>query len=766
MKSFFNCFKRRPALTVTLLFFLCVFISFSVRTYHYNNSVYELGKIIRDVPDEKQPSFFKRFIPYYHKNFAPFTIESGMMFSYAQDIAEGKGVPKNDKLLLGQEDIAPYEQMIMGLEWFLGWGYRIKNAVFPDPSPTPEEQRFEDNPRMSQWMSMQIRLWASLTTGFIFLWLIVLRCPPWLAFLGGLLHAVSLAAVARATGQDLVRGEFAMPFLIATLVLAHSIYLKPGRLKYLFLLFSSFAALATWDLCLGFFSVWAVFEIFRYGVGGIVTPARRNAWIIILIAVGLNALFIPFNRAYSLIMSPLLLVFLPSLLFLQFFGRERKGLTRIVFALLIPLALYGFWMLCVNTPEYASNYSHFNEMMKAKLQFGNVKPADPDLLTYDARIMWTPSMHSATWVELISFFPSFYMVNLNLKPMRFLFGMLPLTLTFFYLLLLAATLFSLPRKALMRGVPRTLMPVLFTIGFTIGFYYIVRYHEFLIIFLAVALPLVIQDYLHALRCRPAEEGDEAYKKMRSHPKLMFALRGILLFVFAICLFQETRASLFLAKRRYTGDVPHAETARLIEWFRRYEHTKGKGVMANLTLGPMMKAYCGSAIALNPQFGLERIRRPTEIFIRTLFTGNEQQLAEFCNELNAQYFIYNKGALAPMTLYSNRYIAAAKEISGEAPANMMYFHPDKLQWFYRIDPPHDLRTVSRAFYVYRLIRPEEKINSMKAWAIGNAAFEDGDMPLAKRCARTAVLLDPTSEEARNFFLRIFRYYPKITLDGME
>lgn len=782
--------KRKRALVTFLLFLLCVFVSFAVKTYHYNNAVYDLGKIIRDVPQEKELPFFRKFFPHRHANFAPFTIESGMMFSYAQDIAQGRGVPESDKLLLGQEDLAPYEQMVMGLEWFLGWGYRVKNALFPDPVPEPGEERFQDNPAMAWWMSLQIRLWASLVSGLLFLWLTVLKCPRPLALMGGLLHAVALASVARATGQDLVRGEFCMPFLIAALVLAHAVYLRPNRWKEVGLFLCTFAAVSTWDLCQMFFSLWGIFELFRYLLGGKVTAARRNAWILIAAAVVLSALIIPFNRTYSLIMSPLALVILPTLISVLLFGggraccssfngageskrggeaqwKERRFPERLIRVLLVSAVLYGVWYFFVNTPEYASNYSHFSELLRAKIRFGNVKPPDPDLLTYDARIMWTPSMHSATWMEVISYFPSLYFgLTMKFTLFRLLFGLLPVTLTFFYFLLFLGTVFSLPRAAFLRGAARSLLPVLFTVLFTVGFVYIVRYHEFLIIFLCTALPLLIQDYLHAFRYRAPREGEEPYLRLRARPRLMKGVRVFLVVCCIFCLGVEVFASLFAVKRRYTGDVQLKETATLIEWFRRSENTRGKGVMANLTIGPMMKAYCGSAIALNPQFGLERIRRPTEIFLNTVFHGTEQQLAEFCNRLHAEYFIYNKGSLGSMGPYSNRYIAAAKEIPGDSPANMMYYHSNKLLWFYRIDPPPDLRSLSRVYSVFRVIRPEDRIGSIKVLIAGENAWNSGDETFARRCAAQAVRMDPVSDSARTFFFRVYGRLPKITLDGVE
>ena len=75
--------------------------------------------------------------------------------------------------------------------------------------------------------------------------------------------------------------------------------------------------------------------------------------------------------------------------------KNPRWVPRLMLGLLLPLALYGIWSVSINTPEYASNYSHFSEAMKAKFEFYNVKPKDPSKLSYDARILWTPSMAKA-----------------------------------------------------------------------------------------------------------------------------------------------------------------------------------------------------------------------------------------------------------------------------------------------------------------------------------------------------------------------------------
>ena len=133
-----------------LLFLLVVLAAFAMRTHNYNREVRAIASVIR-TPGVKSQTFFGQFLPVTHLNFVPYSIECAMMFGYIQDIASGKGVPDSDPNLHGLEDIAPYRQMIMGLEYFVGYAYRLKNFFFKDPPPTAEQKRYQDNVYLAQW---------------------------------------------------------------------------------------------------------------------------------------------------------------------------------------------------------------------------------------------------------------------------------------------------------------------------------------------------------------------------------------------------------------------------------------------------------------------------------------------------------------------------------------------------------------------------------------------------------------------------------------
>ena len=770
---------RHKHLWNAFLFLVILLTAFSFRTYHYNTSVQMLNNkdILGEVPQKEQihRSFFERFLPLRHNNFSPFTIESAMMYSYSQDIAEGKGVPARDETLKHMEDIPPYAQMNMALEWFLGWGWRLKQLVAPDPEGTPRERLFQDHPYMAQWMSMQIRLWASLTTPLIFVWLLLLGCPRKLAFCGGFLHAVALSAIARSTGQDLVRGEFCIPLITLTFVLTAWCSSRARVWKTVPIFATVFLAFVAWDLCQMIFSAWALTETLRAVLGYRMRRGLLYSWIAIAAAVLLNALVVPFNVTYGLIHAPILWVAIP-LLFCAYGAQvaadrlELTGGRRLALRLALPvlaLVLYMAWAQFGNTPEYASNYSHFSEAMKAKLQFNNVKPANALLLSYDARIMWTPSMHSATWEIASSFFPSLILGRtLQFGLFRFLFGLLPVTLALYAVLMLGLTLFHIPRSEFAKTLSRTFFPNVFTLGFIVGFIYIVRYHEFVILFLSVSLPMLICSYLRAFRHAPWKvDPAEACTVIFDRPRLLKFFRGVLIGVFSFVLFWETIVSVG-TPRRYTGDVAFRETAMLIMWFRQHKDAvAGKGVAANFTIGPMLKAYAGTGLVMNPQFGMKRIRDATEKYLHAMFHGSELDLARYCGEYGADYVIYNKGAVFSYSIYSNRYIAGANEIKADSIVNLMISDPDSLHWFYRLDVPRGLEEINRVYTVFKVISPEAKRESVRLGALGRSELNLGRKESAAELARQAVELDPTAEGPRLLYFETHGRLPKVTLSGV-
>lgn len=728
-------------LRVLLLFLFCTTLSFAVRTCSYNREAANLAVMIGDAKPLWHGTFhrnrpasagFGDMLPTPRPNFVPYTIESAMMLAYASDVASGKGVPARDERLAYLPDIAPYAQMNMTLEWVLGWGYRVLCKFRNPPQAPPQALTLQDNPDFAWYVSWNVRLWTSLISGLVFLWLAVLRIPLRYALIGGLLHAFSAAAVARATGQDIVRGDFCIPLIMLSMILAHSLYRKYGRIRLVLLFLVTGVAFAAWDLCQMLFGVWILFELLRYLSGGVFTFRRKAAWIAIAAAIVLNALIVPFNVTYGLIMSTLVCVMLPLLFFVMYLPRMR--LRKRLFAVAGAAAiLLGIYYLAIDNPEYRANYSHFSSVMTSKVKYLNVKPMDPSKLDYDARMMWTPSMHSCTWDIAISYFPSLgsapeLQMRQGLISVRNIWNYCPLTPGWFFLLLLTGGLITRVRRQILRDRPRNLLPYLYTAGFLTGFIFIVRYHEFLIIFLSLSLPILLREWTRAL-------GNN-----RKKTKIVLIVITCFLLLFELVITTAARARAYQTVDSY---LPH--TVHLIHWFRQNNAMKEKTVVTNFTLSPMLMAYTGANLVMQPQFGMEPIRRPVEEFLKIMYHGTLDDLAKYCERYQADYLVFDLGFAGEMHPYSSRYIANAPQIKPDCPVNYMTRLPNGMRRFIPVIPPRKYRLTSMKYTVFKYIKDSDISYGKECAAKVKDSLEFLEINSAKEELLKGLKRDPRSRE---------------------
>jgi hypothetical protein len=717
-------FFRSGKKTLFFLFAASVLLAFAVRTFHFS----------REAASVRMAS---------GADFSPFTRDGSIMYHYARLIAKNGSAPKSDSGLLGMENESPASQMSLGLEYFLACGYKIKCLLLPPGKDAAGDGSYEDSKDFSRWISFQIRLWASLTAGFIFLWLSVLRLPCVFAFFGAALWAVAPAAIARSTGQDLLRGEFCMPFIAASFLCAAWTLRRKTFWPFCALFLSVFCAMSFWDLTQLVLTLWIAADMLRYLLGGKVTVTRLKLWTVVYGAVLLSAVLVPYNVRHLLILSPLALVAAPLAALVHWLSlRFPAPRLRFVF---LPAALA--LLLCVSgiagrNGGYAANYSHFSELFKAKitnwqpsanpaddfvdkawswLTRHNVKPKDPSKLSFEARILWTPSMNSADPGMTRAFFPA--------AVWFFIFG------------LAGALCFRRSRLALKRALPAFLFPGLMALVFFMLYHYIVRYHEFCALFLSASLPL-----LGFFLARPFRRGWGA--------ALVFA-------VLLLCLALETNVSL-RNRRNYSGS-PHAELAGLVKWLRASD-IKGKSFLADMTISPLLRAYCGAKILLQLQFELPQVRRNVEEYLNVLFNGTEKDLNEFCRKNKIDFYVYDLGDnyLNDLHIYSNRYMAAAVNVKKDSAAYIMGGTPYQTKYFYAVQPPPELAFVSKRFIVYRALTPEDAAKSEKLAMLGLDSLGQGRIELAGKLIKAAFVLNPLSDDNYLAYYKFFNTVPRVSL----
>ncbi|MEG2075917.1 MAG: hypothetical protein RRY34_05375, partial [Victivallaceae bacterium] len=301
--------------------------------------------------------------------------------------------------------------------------------------------------------------------------------------------------MARYTGQDILYENFAMPFLLSYLCALRYTELYPKRqLPYVLVGISAFLSVSFWDapqICIAILAailgIRAIAGGFRqhFAVSAANYTSNEIAAInlrdsngkMLLFTLGgivVSALLIPYNRAHGLIFSPAIPVILSAILLLspKLINRLQHPKSQLLRQLLAVGIIWGIWVLLFKfCSDFAQNYNHFGTLILAKLKFWNVKPADPALLNFDQRVLWTPSLHSATLQSFTLMFPAaiwlfagISLLVISIKKYRLIvFNFHNNNLIYF----LAAWIYF------------------------VGYIYLVRLHVFAAIFIALSLPVIL-----------------------------------------------------------------------------------------------------------------------------------------------------------------------------------------------------------------------------------------------------------------------------------
>lgn len=681
------------------LFVLAVILAFAVRTYVCNR---ELAYIKSQTGTD----------------FYPFFVESSIMYGFAKDVGSGKGIPTYDRGLAGMDKVKVSEQMPLGIEYFLGYAWRAAKLFSGEPALTSGQKVYEDDPDGAAFMRNTIRLWASLTAGFIFLWLFFLRCPKAWAMAGAMIYVFAPATIARYTGQDILCEDFAMPFLAAAFALGAYALRKRSTRALIITGICTFCATAFWDMSQLCFLLWGVYEIIRLIAGGNASQKRLQFYLFIYASLLLSAVLVPYNRAHQLLFSPLIMFIFPTLFTLYLLPSVK--LSRKLAVLLISgIVFFGIWKL--SSSGYAENYSHFNELLKAKIAFCNFKPADPDKLSFTARFLWTPSLHSASMAQTKLIFPA----ALWILGITFAIGLC----------------FKKSRKHLIAGFGRSLLPLWMTAIYLLLYIFMVRFSVFCGVFAAVALPLIFYDLY------------------RSKPR--FHLRIVLIIIALLVIYLEAEATME-QRRNYPKNFLR-ETTDLVKWFRRaniQDHT----VLAEMTLSPVLKAYCGANIVIQPKFELPASRKIAEDYLMLLYHGTESQFAKLCVDYGVEYVVFNCNAsFEPLHIYSYRYIAAAKKVDKNSTVYLMDMRPRNMRYFYEITPPGEVNSLSVKYRVFKFIPPQDKVKALETAQLAWQCYIERNMPLAEKLARAAFLTDPQSQNIYLLYYKIYKQLPQFNLE---
>lgn len=636
----------------------------------------------------------------------PFTLESAMLFQYADAYAEGGEIPGLDERAQYPEGLEVTRKLSLGKGIVAGSVFKVLGS----PGSFREFLRRFD----AAWFCM----------GIVAAFLVVREMGG--GELGGLMaaafYAVSLPSVVRSTGVEFSRENFTLP-----LIFLHWWLIVRGRTREK-LLFSSVAAgmllalaAATWDVTQLYILLIGVFAAFSllFGKGGHRLLRGFLPGVAFLVVAGVT---VPYLREHGFLFSWGMLVWysLAAAFLSRALCRGRAPvLPKVVFLVLLGSLI----MLVIGQTAYPGTYSHFARLLLAKLKYFNVKPLNPAKLSYEARMLWTPALHSAT--------------------SRFL-GRYPIS-GFGVLFFVGMGPFVLLLRSLFKGNGSDSEKALlfWLVVFFVLYVLFVRMEVFLVFFVCCLIGLGVRYGSSLFRHRKRKTAALSIWSL-------LVMLGLLAEGKTLGLPQEayayyagkpiTRLSFTRIGRVADTGSPYAANRVLVKWLQ--ENTEEDAVvLANFTLEPTIFAYARRAIVLHPKFESKGMRVKVKRYLEALFSKNEKDFHDFCVRYGANYYVLHAGVFAgPRArdwIYSNRYMVDRAERRPEYASLAMRDNPDRLQYFKKITDVARKGDPFGFFYrVFKVVSEEEIAHAARHVQAARRLLGDDPAKADKKSLREA------------------------------
>ena len=105
--------------------------------------------------------------------FAPYLVESAVMYSYINKVADGKSIAGVDSSLPAMKNVKASEQMSLSLEYAGGWLLKARRFFCGTPPEGEYERCYEE----TNFLRSAFCFYISLCFGFIFLTLRFMKVP-------------------------------------------------------------------------------------------------------------------------------------------------------------------------------------------------------------------------------------------------------------------------------------------------------------------------------------------------------------------------------------------------------------------------------------------------------------------------------------------------------------------------------------------------------------------------------------------------------------
>jgi len=650
--------------------------------------------------------------------FAPFLAESAVMYSYINACADGKDIAASDPALPALQHRKTCEQMTLSLEYAGGWLLKLRRAL----CNTPPEGEYERSYAESRFIRYAFSAFIALAPAMIFLALRLLKLPWILAVAGALVNTFSPAALGRYTGQDLIKGAAAWPFLCAYIACYAGVLCCRSRNKW----FLAGAAVC----CVLSFIAWdasqIVIGLLALSAAGLNLLSNRSSrkerdfWLITFVAAALTCLLHPYYRVHGTMFSPVMLLALPLAALLNMLPEKCRRLHR---AIVLAALIFASTAITLAVSQFQVNYSHFAELICAKLKFANTLPDDPEQLTFDQRYLWTPELHSADWRITRVIYPA----------------ALPL-------LLISALLIS---ALWLRGAIRKKSPLklrqarglrcgqylfLTAIAFILYIYFM-RFRDITMLFGAIALAVTV----HALQ------------KFSAARVWRWTLTILLLGAVVL----EFRTAC-----RTTRGYPETlrATANMLKALRQYD-LEGKTILSDMQSSAYIKGYTNAGILIQPKYELPEVRKLTQEYMQKYFHASLDEFAIFCSDNQVKFvLVHIPVTLTPPSVkYSCTYIANVKKLRADSAAVKLTIDQYASENFYEITLP-EAAGGNAGYRFYYFVSPAQRAEAQRLCRQAKQLFELGYTKQARKLIAQAYRKAPGPGAIYNEYARICRRVP--------
>ncbi len=573
--------------------------------------------------------------------------DAALRFHYAEMYSQGKKIPIVDKQVLYPEGLKVRTLIHLTMDWVIGSSHRLLFPKIP----------------FTDYVKYFVSIFSSLSVLLVFLLSTAIWQNREIGLISALFYTIGIPSFWRITGNYL-RESFALPFIFTAICL-FSLGLRNEKKNWqinLFLLLSGIAfaiALISWHLSQFFFSVFAIFLIFYFILNIQSTKTFRSLGLFLMPILLVGLIWQPISSKYFLLSFPVIMTIWLWLIAMMFKNQSNRLKKTLLAFILIPV----YFIVIKIFPRYFTEYGHVFETVVAKIIHLGQKPANPALLSFDARSIWMGPFASP-------------------GPISIIFSMLvPFGLA------IIGWISSLTRDFFKRFDYNRLFLSYFIIAFTILYLLIIRLEVFLFFFLTIAIGgnLIL-----------------IFKKRKLWQLILVLLiGGFLIECYKTINYQRLldRYYFQLAQEWLSKPTGYgSDWKSLTNWIK--ENTKSDdAILADVDISAMLLTYVGRPIIIEPIYenAITRDRAKEHL---SAFYQPEPNFLKLIKKYQVKYVIYQQDFLLDNSKESNRYLTDNLKVKKNSVAYLMHFQPEGLKFF-------DLCHQTNTFRVYKVLTENEQ-----------------------------------------------------------